>query len=117
MKDLNATVGIYDSHELAAEAVRVLNKGGFPMNKVSVVGRELERIEDVKGYYTWKDPAKRGAGIGAFWGSLFGVFVGVGFLALPGIGRSSWRARSRRRCLPASRVPPWAPAQAGCSVL
>lgn len=86
MNELNATVGLYDSHDLAADAVRALSKGGFPMNKVSIIGRELERVEDVKGYYTWKDPAKQGAGIGAFWGSLFGILVGVGFLAIPGIG-------------------------------
>jgi hypothetical protein len=56
------------------------------MQKVSIIGKELEKIEDVQGYYTWKDPAKTGAGIGAFWGSIFGILVGVGFVVIPGIG-------------------------------
>ena len=86
MKELNATVGVYDAHNAAAKAVKELNKGGFPMKKVSIIGKELEKVEDVQGYYTWKDPAKVGAGIGAFWGSIFGILVGVGFVVLPGIG-------------------------------
>ena len=86
MKELNATVGVYESHDMAVKAVHELNKGGFPMNKVSIIGKELEKVEDAKGYYTWKDPAKAGAGIGAFWGSIFGLLVGVGFIVVPGVG-------------------------------
>ena len=86
MKELNATVGVFDTHDTAVKAVKELNKGGFPMKKVSIIGKELEKIEDVQGYYTWKDPAKTGAGIGAFWGSIFGLLVGVGFVVVPGIG-------------------------------
>lgn len=86
MEELNATVGVYKTHDTAVEAVSTLNKAGFPMKKVSIIGKELERIEDIKGYYTWKDPAKTGAGIGAFWGSLFGILIGVGFVIIPGIG-------------------------------
>ncbi len=86
MQELNATVGVFESHDAAVEAVKELNKGGFPMKHVSIIGKELERIEDVQGYYTWKDPARTGAGIGAFWGSIFGVLVGVGFIVVPGIG-------------------------------
>lgn len=86
MKELNATVGVFETHDTAAEAVKELNKGGFPMKKVSIIGKELEKVEDMQGYYTWKDPAKTGAGIGAFWGSIFGILVGVGFVVIPGIG-------------------------------
>lgn len=86
MKELNATVGVYDAHDVAVKAVKELNKSGFPMEKVSIIGKELEKVEDVQGYYSWKDPAKVGVGIGAFWGSIFGLLVGVGFVALPGIG-------------------------------
>lgn len=86
MKQLNATVGVFDTHDTAAKTVKELNKGGFPMKKVSIIGKELEKVEDVQGYYTWKDPAKTGAGIGAFWGSIFGLLVGVGFVVVPGIG-------------------------------
>ena len=86
MRERNATVGVYESHDAAVEAVKALTKGGFPMRKVSIIGKELEKIEDVQGYYTWKDPAKSGAGIGGFWGGLFGILVGVGFVVLPGVG-------------------------------
>lgn len=86
MKELNATVGIFETHDTAAKAVKELNKGGFPMKKVSIIGKELEKVEDMQGYYTWKDPAKTGAGIGAFWGSVFGILVGIGFVVLPGMG-------------------------------
>jgi hypothetical protein len=86
MKELNATVGVFDTHDESVNAVAELNKGGFPMKRVSIIGKELERVEDVQGYYTWKDPTKAGAGIGAFWGSIFGLLVGVGFVIIPGIG-------------------------------
>ena len=86
MEQLNATVGIYDTHEQAQEAVQALSREGFPMDHVSIIGKELEAEEKVNGYYTWKDPAKSGAGIGAFWGALFGIMVGVGFFSLPGVG-------------------------------
>lgn len=86
MKERNATVGVYQSHDEAVEAVKALAKGGFPMRRVSIIGKELKRVEDLQGYYTWKDSAKSGAGIGGFWGSLFGILIGVGFVALPGVG-------------------------------
>ncbi len=86
MEQANATVGVYETHNTAVDAVKSLADRGFPMDKVSIVGKELENIEDIKGYYTWKDPAKAGAGIGGFWGSLFGILVGVGFLVMPGVG-------------------------------
>lgn len=86
MQERNATVGTYNDHAAAAEAVKKLNENGFPMTKVSIIGKELQRIEDVEGYYTWKDPAKMGAGIGGFWGSIFGIMVGIGFIAMPGVG-------------------------------
>ena len=83
---VDTIVGEFDSHDGAVEAVQSLKKGGFPMRQVSIIGKELEQIEDVKGYYSWKDPAKAGAGIGGFWGGLFGILVGVGFIMVPGIG-------------------------------
>lgn len=86
MNELNATVGVFETHDAAVEAVKRLNEAGFPMKCVSIIGKELQQVEDIKGYYSWKDPAKSGAGIGAFWGALFGVMVGVGFLAMPGVG-------------------------------
>jgi hypothetical protein len=86
MSEINSTVGEYESHDAAVEAVKRLNKGGYPMNKVSIIGKELERIEDIKGYYTCTDAAKTGAGIASFWGALFGILVGVGFIVVPGIG-------------------------------
>ena len=40
MEDTNATVAVFETHAEADEAVKELQKAGFDMKKLSVVGKD-----------------------------------------------------------------------------
>jgi uncharacterized membrane protein len=82
----NVTVGIFQSHSEAEAAIERLQKAGFDMKTLSIVGKDYETREDVVGYYTTGDRIKRWGAAGAFWGSLWGFLVGAAFFLVPGVG-------------------------------
>ena len=51
MRAENAVVAIYNSHTEAEEAVKELQKAGFNMKKLSIVGKGYHTEQDVVGYY------------------------------------------------------------------
>lgn len=73
----------YRHHSDAEDAVRLLAKGGIPVEKISIIGRDFHLREDVQGFYRPSDAAKEGAGFGAWVGGLFGMLLGFGFFVLP----------------------------------
>lgn len=81
-----SVVAIYKRHRDAEEAVRKLERGGIPIQKISIIGRDFQLREDVEGYYRPSDAAKEGAGFGAWFGGLFGLLLGFGFFVLPVAG-------------------------------
>jgi uncharacterized membrane protein len=84
--DKNAVVGVYDSHEKAENAVKELQKAGFDMKKLSILGRDYHTEEHVVGYYNTGDRMKAWGKIGAFWGSIWGLLFGAAFFVVPGLG-------------------------------
>src|SRR5271155_2004937 len=86
MTDTNAVVAVYDVHSAAEDAVKQLQKSGFDMKKLSIVGKDLITDEQVTGYYTVGDRMKHWGKLGAFWGGLWGVLFGAAFFWVPGIG-------------------------------
>lgn len=86
MNDQQATVAVYDTHELAEEAVGKLQKAGYDMKKLSIVGKDYHTNENVVGYYNIGDRMKSWGGKGAFWGGLWGLLFGSAFFLIPGIG-------------------------------
>jgi hypothetical protein len=60
------------------------------MNKISIIGQDYQTTEHVRGFMTWKDTAKVGAGEAGYWGTffggVFGILSGVGLLFIPGVG-------------------------------
>src|SRR5580658_1671527 len=86
MDDTNAVVAIFDTHPEADEAVRELQKSGFDMKKLSIVGKDYHTEEHVVGYYNTGDRMKSWGKNGAFWGALWGMLFGSAFFVLPGIG-------------------------------
>ena len=56
----SAIVAIYDTHEEAEKAVRELQKSGFDMRTLSIVGKDYQTEEEVVGYYTTGDRMKIG---------------------------------------------------------
>ena len=81
-----AVIGIYDSHTAAEEAVRELQRSGFDMKKLSIIGKDYHSDEHVTGYYNTGDRMKYWGGLGAFWGGIWGMLFGAAFFAIPGIG-------------------------------
>src|SRR5271156_2564935 len=86
MTDTNAVIASYANHTAAEEAVKELQKSGFDMKKLSVVGKDYHTEENVTGYYNAGDRMKYWGKWGAFWGGLWGLLVGAAFFVIPGIG-------------------------------
>lgn len=90
---MRTVVALYDRFEDAQQAVRALRDAGYNQNDINMVAR------DASGEYSRylennregaqeqiHDGAATGAGIGAVLGGLGGLLLGLGALAIPGIG-------------------------------
>jgi uncharacterized membrane protein len=82
----SAVVSIYNTHTEAEDAVKELQKAGFEMKKLSIVGKDYHSDEHVVGYYNTGDRVKYWGKLGAFWGGLWGFLFGSAFFFIPGIG-------------------------------
>ena len=83
------TLAVVDSYEEAQELVDRLADGGFPVEHVTIVGRDLQTVERVTGHVDgWKATlagATSGLGLGAVFGLIFGLLFttdGTSFLAI-----------------------------------
>ena len=86
MSETNSVVAVYETHTQAEEAVKELQRSGFDMKKMSIVGKDYHSDEHVVGYYNAGDRMKYWGTQGAFWGGLWGMLFGAAFFAIPGIG-------------------------------
>jgi hypothetical protein len=84
--DKNSTVAIYETHDQAEQAVKQLQKSGFNMKQLSIVGKGYETENHVIGYYNAGDRMKHWGKSGAFWGGIWGLLFGAAFFLIPGIG-------------------------------
>ncbi len=84
--DNNSVVAIFESHERAEDAIRELQRSGFDMKKLSIIGKDYHSEEHVVGYYTTGERMKYWGKLGAFWGGFWGILFGSAFFWLPGIG-------------------------------
>jgi hypothetical protein len=66
-------VGTYDSYEGAQRAVDYLADHEFPVEHITIVGKELRLVERVVGRLT----TRKAAGMGASGGALWGLFIGA----------------------------------------
>jgi uncharacterized membrane protein len=89
MNYTHTIIGHFPSHLEAEKAVIDLQAEGFDMQKLSVIGKDYQTSEQVRGFLTWKDTAKGGAAGGGYWGSfvggLFGILGGAGVVFVPGM--------------------------------
>lgn len=82
---MNSKIAIYESHEKALEAVYDLQKAGFPVNKVSLIGEA--QIIDNHIYLKSLDTAKTlPIAVGASLGLVTGLLSGIGLFTIPGFG-------------------------------
>jgi hypothetical protein len=82
----NSVVAVYNTHSDAENAVQQLQRAGFDMKKLSIVGKDYHTEEHVVGYYNAGDRMKYWGKLGAFWGGIWGLLFGAAFFAVPGIG-------------------------------
>jgi hypothetical protein len=71
------SVASFPTYPEAQRAVDGLSDAGFPVESVDIVGSDLRLVEHVTGRLTSGRAAMYGAGIGAWWGLLFGLLVGL----------------------------------------
>ena len=86
MSKENAGVVILGTHDEAENAVKELQRSGFDMKKLSIVGKDYHTEEHVVGYYNAGDRMGFWGKRGAFWGGLWGILFGSAFFLVPGIG-------------------------------
>lgn len=95
-------IGTFTSYELAENALRGLEKTGFLMHQVSLIGRDVSRHAESTGVHTsstlidaddlnaeTKDAGaatQTGAVAGSALGGVTGLLVGLGAIAIPGVG-------------------------------
>jgi hypothetical protein len=86
-------VGVFSHRQNAEQALHELKHSGFPMDRVSIIARDAGRKEDIAGTVVHKgvgeqadEGAKVGIATGGVLGGLGGLLVGLGTLAIPGVG-------------------------------
>lgn len=82
---MNTTVGVYDTHEKAIQAVEQLKCAGFPVEQVSLIGTAVV-VDDLihVRHNTWIKNAP--AIIGAIAGPVLGILIGLKIVGIPGLG-------------------------------
>jgi hypothetical protein len=86
MSEQNSIVAMFDQHTQAEAAVKQLQRDGFDMKGLSIVGKGYHTEENVVGYYTTGDRMKHWGKNGAFWGGIWGLLFGSAVFIIPGIG-------------------------------
>jgi len=86
-------IGVFKRREDLEGALRALKDDNFDMNRVSLIARHMDEVkgaEDLKKTDRGDTEAQEGAGIGATTGTVLGglggLLVGLGVLAIPGVG-------------------------------
>lgn len=86
MKQSNIAVAIYDLHTQAESAVKALQRAGFDMKKISIIGKDYHTEEHVVGFLNAGDRAVVFGKLGAFWGGLMGILFGSALMFVPVLG-------------------------------
>jgi len=86
MSELNAVVGIFKTHTEAETSIKELQRAGFDMKKLSILGRDYHTEEQVVGYYNVSDRMKFWGKQGAYWGGFWGLLFGSAVFIIPGVG-------------------------------
>ena len=87
MENQNSVVAVFDDHVAAEAALKKLSAAGFDIKNLSVIGKGYHTEEKVVGFYNAGDRIKFWGKRGAFWGGLWGLFVGGLFVTVPVVGQ------------------------------
>jgi len=79
-------ISVFNTHAEAEKAVKALDKQGFNMEKLSIIGKGYQTEEHPVGFYTKGDRIRTWGSIGAFWGGIWGLLFAPAVFFIPGIG-------------------------------
>src|ERR1035438_2340859 len=86
MDKLESPAYLFNTHGQAEDAIRSLDRSGFDVKKLSLVGKGFHSEEHPVGFYTVGDKMKTWGGVGAFWGGIWGLLLAPAVFFLPGLG-------------------------------
>ena len=86
MDTIDSALYVFNTHAEAEGAIRSLGKSGFPLKKLSLVGKGYHSEEHPIGFYTVGDRVRAWGGTGAFWGAIWGLLITPAVFFLPGFG-------------------------------
>ncbi|KAA2236603.1 general stress protein [Salinarimonas soli] len=86
MPDDDILIAVFKTHAGAHDAVRTLEAEGFPLARLSIVGRGVHSEEHPVGFVTADSRIESWGKTGALWGSLGGLLVGAALVTVPGVG-------------------------------
>ena len=86
MNKTDIAVAVYDTHTQAETAVKTLQRAGFEMKKISILGKDYHTEEHVIGYFNTGERVKFFGKLGAFWGGLAGMLFGSALMFVPVVG-------------------------------
>jgi hypothetical protein len=84
--DDRAVIAVFGDLDGAQDAVERLAAAGFPVDRISIIGKDLQSRIRVNGLVTTGDIAGPSAATGAWVGGMFGLLAGVALLFVPGAG-------------------------------
>ena len=82
----HSTVAVFNTHASAEAAIRRLSEAGFPIERLSIIGKGYETEEQVVGFFNLGDRVKLWGKNGALWGGLWGLLSAGVFMTFPVIG-------------------------------
>jgi len=109
MEKNQPVAAVYNTHQEAEEAIKELQKSGFDMKQLSIVGRDYHSEEQVVGYYNAGDRMKYWGNWAPF-GRLLGSFLEAPFSGYRGLVRSWSPGRWWPPLLALWKKPPWSEA-------
>ncbi|MEO8153675.1 MAG: general stress protein [Rhizobacter sp.] len=86
MQTAQSPIHVFETHAQAEQAIQSLNKAGFDVKKLSLVGKGYHTEEHLLGFYTAGDRIKAWGRSGAFWGGIWGLLLAPAVFFIPGIG-------------------------------
>ena len=84
--DDRAVIAVFPDLEAAQRAIEKLAAEDFPIDHISIIGKDLQSELRVSGFVTVGDIARPTAVTGAWVGGLFGLLTGTALLFIPGAG-------------------------------
>ena len=81
-----SVIAVFSEHQESDAAVKKLAGAGIELKHLSVVGKGYHSDEKVVGFYNVGDRIKFWGKRGAFWGGLWGLFLGGVLLTIPLVG-------------------------------